>query len=298
MLIALQSCTSTSSQSSRTCSLLLTFRTMATTTYTPPRPRRFAPLDPSIPNANNAPKLKGVVFDVDGTLCLPQNYMFKEMRSALGIPKSIDIIEHINSLSARNDQNFSSPRSRAQDAIKKIEREAMRHQRPQPGLNELITRLAKWDIRLALCTRNFEMPVKHLLEKFVSEEGRAHFSPLITRETEGIKAKPSPEGIWACVQVWNQTNNTAEAADVVDGTIKLEEGSDEDKMKGCDGVIMVGDSADDIEAGARAGAATVLLVNEENRHLLNKDEGPRVDLSIERLTELVDVLEQGFEGRS
>lgn len=271
---------------------------MATTTYTPPRPRRFAPLDPSIPNSNNAPKLKGVVFDVDGTLCLPQNYMFKEMRSALGIPKSIDILEHINSLSARNDQNFSSPRSRAQDAIKRIEREAMSRQQPQPGLNELITRLAKWDVRLALCTRNFEMPVKHLLEKFVSEEGRAHFSPLITRETEGIKAKPSPEGIWACVQVWNQTGSTAAAADVVDGTIKLEEGSDEEKMKGCEGVIMVGDSADDIEAGARAGAATVLLANEDNTHLLDKDKKPRVDLSIERLNELVDVLEQGFEGRS
>jgi hypothetical protein len=34
----------------------------------PGRPRRFAPLDPSKPNVHNAPHLKGVVFDVDGTL--------------------------------------------------------------------------------------------------------------------------------------------------------------------------------------------------------------------------------------
>ena len=35
----------------------------------PPRTtRRFAPLNPDVPNHTNAPRLKGVVFDVDGTL--------------------------------------------------------------------------------------------------------------------------------------------------------------------------------------------------------------------------------------
>ena len=43
-------------------------------------PWRFAPLDPSKPNPHNKPKLAGIVFDVDGTLCEPQNYMFAEMR--------------------------------------------------------------------------------------------------------------------------------------------------------------------------------------------------------------------------
>lgn len=49
---------------------------------TPPiRPRRFAPLDPAKKKDGDArPVLKGIVFDVDGTLCLPQNYMFGEMR--------------------------------------------------------------------------------------------------------------------------------------------------------------------------------------------------------------------------
>ena len=224
--------------------------------------------------------------------------MFAEMRAALGITKPTDILEHINSLSADNDQNSSSPRSRAQDAIKHIEREAMRHQRPQPGLNELITRLARWDVRLALCTRNFEAPVRHLLDSFVSEEGRAQFRPLITRETDGIRAKPSPEGIWACVQFWDRGNSGTRASGVVDGTIELEQGSEEERMRGCEGVIMVGDSVDDIEAGQRAGAATVLLANEENEYLLNEGVWPRrVDLSIRRLDELVDVLERGFVGR-
>ena len=47
----------------------------------PARPRRFAPLDPEKKkDGDRRPVLKGIVFDVDGTLCLPQNYMFGEMR--------------------------------------------------------------------------------------------------------------------------------------------------------------------------------------------------------------------------
>ena len=33
-----------------------------------PTPKRFAPLDPQKRNAAGAPPLKGIVFDVDGTL--------------------------------------------------------------------------------------------------------------------------------------------------------------------------------------------------------------------------------------
>lgn len=48
------------------------------------RSRRFAPLNPekSGGNVGDVPvsTLKGVVFDVDGTLCLPQHHMFQEMR--------------------------------------------------------------------------------------------------------------------------------------------------------------------------------------------------------------------------
>ena len=56
---------------------------------------------------------------------------------------------------------------------------------------------------------------------------------------------------------------------------------------------MVGDSIDDMTAGHRAGAATVLLINDVNRHL---KQHPHTDLCVERLDELVGVLEQGFVG--
>jgi hypothetical protein len=54
---------------------------------------------------------------------------------------------------------------------------------------------------------------------------------------------------------------------------------------------MVGDSIDDMTAGYRAGAATVLLVNEVNAHLATHE---HTDLCIRRLDELVKILEDGF----
>lgn len=47
-------------------------------------------------------------------------------------------------------------------------------------------------------------------------------------------------------------------------------------------------------AGYRAGAATVLLVNETNAHLATHE---HTDLVISRLDELIGILENGFEGR-
>jgi hypothetical protein len=54
------------------------------------------------------------------------------------------------------------------------------------------------------------------------------------------------------------------------------------------------DSIDDMTAGFRAGAATVLLVNEVNAHLATHE---HTDLCISRLDELIEVLEAGFVGR-
>ena len=46
-------------------------------------------------------------------------------------------------------------------------------------------------------------------------------------------------------------------------------------------------------AGYRAGAATVLLVNEVNEHL---SEHEHTDLVVKQLDDLINILENGFEG--
>ncbi|KAI4665955.1 uncharacterized protein J4E78_003420 [Alternaria triticimaculans] len=224
----------------------------------PVRPRRFAPLDPAKKKEGDTrPLLKGIVFDVDGTLCLPQNYMFAEMRSALGIEKPTDILDHIYSLPEGEQEE-------AQEKIRDIERTAMKSQQPQAGLVELMEYLDSRGIKKGICTRNFDAPVTHLLTTFLPT---SKFSPVVTREFR--PPKPDPAGILHIAKDWMHED-------------------------GGKSLIMVGDSIDDMTAGHRAGAATVLLVNDVNKHLA---EHQHTDLVVQRLDDLIDILESGFEGR-
>lgn len=82
-------------------------------------------------------------------------------RNALGIEKKTDILHHIRSLP-------SEERLEAAEKIKNIEREAMTHQQPQPGLVDLMDYLHDAGVRRALCTRNFEcvyLPRPNLWQK-------------------------------------------------------------------------------------------------------------------------------------
>ncbi|KAF2628141.1 HAD-like protein [Macroventuria anomochaeta] len=224
----------------------------------PARPRRFAPLNPEKKReGDKRPILKGVVFDVDGTLCLPQNYMFAQMRSALGIDKGTDILDYIYSLP-------DSEQEEAQEKVRDIERTAMKKQKPQAGLVELMDYLDSRGLKKGICTRNFDTPVEHLLTTFLPS---SEFSPVITREFR--PPKPDPAGILHIAKQWMHED-------------------------GGDSLIMVGDSIDDMTAGFRAGAATVLLVNDVNKHLA---EHQHTDLVVQQLDDLIEILENGFEGR-
>lgn len=113
-------------------------------------------------------------------------------------------------------------------------------QKPQPGLAELMRYLTAHNVQKAICTRNFDEPVDHLLSTFIPKE---RFEPIITRAFK--PPKPDPAGILHIARQWG-----------------IDEGARAGEM------VMVGDSIDDMAAGARAGATTVLLVNEVNEHLV------------------------------
>ncbi|OAA61841.1 HAD superfamily hydrolase [Niveomyces insectorum RCEF 264] len=295
--------------------------------------------------------LRGVVFDVDGTMCLPQTYMFGEMRAALGITKSVDILDHIYALPT------AEQREDAMERIRAIERRAMASQEAQPGLAPLMAYLDRRGVPKAICTRNFAQPVQHLLDTFLA--GHV-FAPIVTRDFR--PPKPDPAGILHIARSWGLTRPPAEPdaggqahgqripagarprsttigsvssdEDTADRSVVLAEQEEEEAAErtaaaiaasgtapggatgaatvaataaadaasppvpvpeaDASGLIMVGDSVDDMAAGRRAGAATVLLVNDVNRHLA---EHADTDLVITRLDELIDVLENGFVGR-
>jgi HAD superfamily hydrolase (TIGR01509 family) len=185
--------------------------------------------------------------------------MFAAMRAAVGIPRTSDILDYIYALPTPSEQEA------AMEKIRAIEREAMISQKPQPGLLPLMSYLEQKQIPKAICTRNFDAPVTHLLENFLPGQ---RFHPIITRDFR--PPKPDPAGILH---------------------IAREMGLDD---RG-DSLIMVGDSLDDMTAGYRAGAATVLLVNNVNAHLAKHE---HTDLCISHLDELIDVLEKGFVGQT
>jgi phosphoglycolate phosphatase-like HAD superfamily hydrolase len=197
---------------------------------------------------------------------------FKERhRAVLNITKSTDILDHIYSLPEPEQQ-------KAMEDIRAIERRAMTSQKPQPGLEKLMDYVSEKGVQKAICTRNFEAPVSHLLETFVPDHlfhpiMQVHSVPrtrtlTLQRTREFRPPKPSPAGILHIAGQW--------------------------KLPSADNLIMVGDSVDDMTAGRRAGAATVLLVNEANRHLV---EHPHTDLVIEKLDDLIEILDGGFVGR-
>ena len=180
------------------------------------------------------------------------------LSSALGIDKSTDILDHIYSLQdAEQDE--------AQEKVREIERNAMKKQKPQAGLVELMDYLDSRGLKKGICTRNFDAPVEHLLTTFLPS---SKFHPIITREFR--PPKPDPAGILHIAKDWMHED-------------------------GGDSLIMVGDSIDDMTAGHRAGAATVLLVNDVNKHLV---EHQHTDLVVEQLDDLVEILENGFEGKA
>jgi len=166
-----------------------------------------------------------------------------EPSAALCIPKTTDILEHIDSLSG-------AAHDAAHAKIRAVERAAMALQRPQPGLAELTRHLSARGVRKAICTRNFDEPVAHLLATFVPGET---FAPIVTRAFR--PPKPDPAGLLHIAREWG-----------------VEEG------ERAEGMVMVGDSVDDMAAGARAGATTVLLVNEVNAHLVG-DEQTHITIS-------------------
>lgn len=101
----------------------------------------------------------------------------------------------------------------------------------------------------AVCTRNFDTPTQYLVSTFLSG---VDIAPIITRKYK--PPKPHPAAILHIAREWGIPTSE---------------------------MLMVGDSVDDMLAGNRAGARTVLLLAKggHNHHLIKED---ATDASITR----------------
>ncbi len=161
---------------------------------------------------------KAVVFDLDGTLIEPL-LDFDAMRAEIGLPPG-PILEQLAHADA-------ATRARADEILRRHEREALARATLADGCAELLARLATVGIPVAILTRN----VREVVDIFVSTFGFT-FAGVYTRE-DGPH-KPSPAGVLAlCAKM---------------GVAPAE-------------TLVVGDYKFDILAGRAAGCRTALVTS-------------------------------------
>ncbi|RPA74942.1 HAD-like protein, partial [Ascobolus immersus RN42] len=212
------------------------------------------------------PELRGVIFDMDGTLIHPQKWMFTRMRELLKITKKVDILTHISSLPP-------GVREENERLIQSVEEEAMKEMKPSAGMWELLEFLLgeEGPIPLGIVTRNFEKPLSYYLTEVITAKlpHNAHtpiFDPVVDRSF----TPPKPDGA-PLVHVLKQW------------------GLEEER----EGVLMVGDSRDDMLAARRAGVWAVLVSDDEDVVKELREEG-LVDVFIPTLGELVGMIKGGL----
>lgn len=234
-----------------------------------PHPRSFSSI-PKMTNTSSVssvtPRLRGVVFDMDGTLTVPvidfqamyKKVLGQDMYESIKLksPSGIDILHHIETWEADKQQT-------AYQIIADFERQGLERLQIMPGASELCGFLDSKKIRRGLITRN----VKSAVDLFHQRFGIL-FSPALSREFRPYKPDPGP--LLHICSTWEMEPNE---------------------------VIMIGDSLkDDVACGKRAGAFTCLL-DETGRYAApeyaNVDHKP--DYTVSSLAEVISLLETKFD---
>ena len=187
------------------------------------------------------------IFDMDGTLTLAV-HDFPAIRNKLGINKDLDIIEAIEAL----------PPEEAREKFRlldEIEIGLTLRSQEQPGAEQLLTLLSEQNKMLGILTRN---TVRNAKDTLVECNLKKFFPDQQILGRESAAPTPSPDGINILLNQWEVDPASA---------------------------VMVGDYKYDLEAGRRAGTATIYLdVNEEN---LWSD---FADLHVYHLNQIFDII--------
>jgi HAD superfamily hydrolase (TIGR01509 family) len=169
------------------------------------------------PRAGGLP-IKAIIFDLDGTLTEPL-LDFDAMRAEIGLPPG-PILEQLAHADA-------ATRARADEILRRHEREAIARATLADGCAELLGRLAALGIPAAIITRN----VREVVDTFAATFGFS-FAGIYTRE-DGPH-KPAPDGVLALCGIM--------------GTAPAD-------------TLVVGDYKFDILAGRDAGCRTALVLS-------------------------------------
>ena len=200
---------------------------------------------------HNKTRIKGVLFDFDGTLTFPGALDFPAIKGEIGCPLDTPILEFIESLPKER-------RARPQEILEVREEQAARNSKPNSGAENCLGLLKTRGIPLGILTRNSLNSVRCSLEGF-DGINMDDFAAVVTRED--CLPKPHPDGV---IQAADQMGISA---------------SD---------LLMVGDYRFDVMAGNAAGAITALLLNDHQEIMIPSD--PEPDFRIHHLEEILELV--------
>jgi HAD superfamily hydrolase (TIGR01509 family) len=161
------------------------------------------------------------IFDMDGTLTL-SIHDFEGIKRELGLPPQQPILEELAKLPPAVAQSLHAK-------LEALELEIAHQATPQDGAYELLTELRSRDYQMGILTRNSKSNAYATLEACGLAE---FFPPGLILSRDCCAPKPSPVGILQLLAQWNAAPDRS---------------------------VMVGDYVFDLEAGRRAGSATVYI---------------------------------------
>jgi len=193
-------------------------------------------------------RIKGVLFDFDGTLTLPGALDFPAIRREMNCPPDIPILEWLETVPAERKPPLMK-------ILESAEEKAAEESLPNVGAEECLLTLRDRGVLLGIITRNSLPSVRVALERFETVR-LLDFSTVITRDDS--LPKPHPDGVHkACERM---------------GLAASE-------------LMVVGDFRFDVIAGKAAGACTVLLTNGRRSVMAAGD--PEPDFTVARLEEIL-----------
>jgi HAD superfamily hydrolase (TIGR01549 family) len=135
--------------------------------------------------------LRGVIFDLDGTL-IDSQLDFDAMRREMGFAHGEPILETIETLPE------GAERDRCLAILHTHERRGAESATMIEGGRELLAELSRQGLPQAILTRNSRAMTDLALARL-----ELHFSQVLTRED--APPKPDPAGLWRICSVWDMT---------------------------------------------------------------------------------------------
>ena len=156
--------------------------------------------------------IKGVIFDMDGTLTPPGNIDFVGLRDSINsIARSDPNYAEIKSVEGRDVLEvvtMLSPDGKVEagKVLKELEDKCRENMRLTEGALEVLQDLKSRSISAAVVTRNVTPSLKRL-QSILNVHGIT-LNPMIARDTinertgEPIPPKPNPDALWSIVELW------------------------------------------------------------------------------------------------